>query len=68
MGAALYIVDTRTRRNGGIAQVTWRRALLIGLAQALAFISGVSRSGATMTVVTVGRALGLGRVAAARLS
>jgi undecaprenyl-diphosphatase len=39
--------------------------LLIGIAQALALVPGVSRSGVT---ITAGRALGLNRVAAARFS
>ena len=43
----------------------WREALLIGLAQALAIVPGVSRSGST---ITMGMLLGLSRVQAARFS
>ena len=43
----------------------WRRAMIIGLAQALALIPGTSRSGIT---ITAGRALGLERLAAVRFS
>ena len=45
--------------------VGWREALLIGCAQALALMPGTSRSGVTMTMA---RALGLTREAAARFS
>jgi undecaprenyl-diphosphatase len=43
----------------------WRACLGVGLAQALALVPGVSRSGIT---ITAGRALGVSRVGAARLS
>lgn len=49
----------------GLAQLGWRRALLIGLAQALALIPGTSRSGITMTA---GLFCGLNRELAASLS
>ena len=45
--------------------MSWRDAILYGLAQALALIPGVSRSGGT---ITMGRALGYTREAAARYS
>ncbi|MDP9026549.1 MAG: hypothetical protein M3N46_03200 [Actinomycetota bacterium] len=45
--------------------MTWRQAIILGLAQALALIPGVSRSGAT---IGAGRALGFERPAAARYS
>ena len=48
-----------------IDDLTWRDAILIGLAQALALIPGVSRSGITLVA---GLALGLRRDAAARFS
>ncbi|HYM80785.1 MAG TPA: undecaprenyl-diphosphate phosphatase [Candidatus Limnocylindria bacterium] len=43
----------------------WRTCLVVGFAQALALVPGVSRSGVTMTA---GRATGLSRVSAARFS
>ena len=45
--------------------MTWLQALLIGLAQMVALVPGVSRSGAT---ITAGRALGLKRDAIAKYS
>jgi len=46
-------------------QTGWKKALLIGFAQALALIPGTSRSGATITAALM---LGLNREAAARFS
>ncbi|MGQ9512937.1 undecaprenyl-diphosphatase UppP [Thermodesulfitimonas sp.] len=65
MGLILYWADHRRPRARGIWQVGWREAFLIGLAQALAIVPGVSRSGAT---IAAGRFLGLDREAAARFS
>lgn len=45
--------------------MTWGKAILFGLAQAVAMIPGTSRSGVTMTM---GRALGFTREASARFS
>jgi len=64
-GLLLWAVDRffpagkRTERPG------WGASLGVGLAQALALIPGVSRSGVT---ITAGRASGLDRVSAARFS
>ncbi len=58
--AALRAVERRDE-----ATLTWRDALLVGLAQVLALIPGTSRSGITMTA---GLMLGLDRAAAARFS
>lgn len=52
-----------TRNN--LEALTWRDALLIGCAQALAVIPGTSRSGITLTM---GRFLGFSRTDAARYS
>lgn len=57
--------EWRARRTRGLDDVTLRDAVLIGLAQALALIPGVSRSGITLTAAL---ALGLRRDAAARFS
>lgn len=64
-GILLWAVDRFTTRQQPIEKMNWLRALLIGLAQAVALIPGVSRSGATMTA---GRATGLSREAVARYS
>jgi undecaprenyl-diphosphatase len=52
----------RPRRNGTIG---WGEALLIGAAQAIAIVPGVSRSGST---ITAARALAIDRETAARFS
>lgn len=65
MGAVLWLVDARARRDRERASMTWRDALLVGLAQCLALVPGVSRSGST---ITAGRALGFDRGAAAVFS
>jgi undecaprenyl-diphosphatase len=64
-GFLLWWVD-RAMPAGRAAQVPgWRACLVIGAAQALALVPGVSRSGVT---ITAGRAAGLDRVSAARFS
>lgn len=65
MGVVLYLSDRSAPQRDDLAHINWLKALLIGLAQSLAFIPGVSRSGSTMTM---GRALGLRRETAARFS
>jgi undecaprenyl-diphosphatase len=62
-GVLLGIADYLGRKQRDIWTVSYRDALLIGLAEAMALIPGVSRSGITMTA---GLALGLTRVDAAR--
>jgi undecaprenyl-diphosphatase len=61
MGAADYYCP----HDKTIKDSTWKSALLIGLAQVLAFIPGTSRSGITMTAA---RGLGFKRVDAAKFS
>ena len=53
------------RRERDLDTLTWPDAVLIGLAQALAILPGISRSGAT---IAAGLARGLRRAAAARFS
>lgn len=65
MGALLWIVDARVRRDRDRTVMTWRDALMVGFAQCLALVPGVSRSGAT---ITAGRALGFDRGSAAVFS
>ncbi len=64
-GFLLWWVDRV--RHGGREQRDpgWGTCLLVGSAQALALVPGVSRSGVT---ITAGRACGLARVSAARFS
>ncbi len=61
----LLWADRRGRRDREVDDLSVRDGILIGLAQSLALIPGVSRSGATMTA---GLLLGLRRPAAARFS
>ncbi len=65
MGALLWLVDARAARVRTLETMGWRDALLVGFAQVLALVPGVSRSGSTMTA---GRALGFDRSAAAVFS
>jgi len=65
MGVILYLVDSLLPQRDELQDIGWHKALLIGLAQSLAFVPGVSRSGST---ITMGRALGLTRETAARFS
>ncbi|MDD5655959.1 MAG: undecaprenyl-diphosphate phosphatase [Elusimicrobia bacterium] len=64
-GLLLWAADRAGRKSRGLADVGWRAALCVGLAQALAVVPGVSRSGVTMTA---GLLLGLRRQDAARFS
>lgn len=63
--ALLMAVADRASGTGTAATIGWGKALLVGCAQALALVPGVSRSGATMVA---GIALGLSRAEAARFS
>ncbi|MBO4644043.1 MAG: undecaprenyl-diphosphate phosphatase [Alphaproteobacteria bacterium] len=64
-GILLYAADKKGKNEGNIETMTFKTALLIGLAQTLALIPGVSRSGITMTAA---RALGINREESARFS
>lgn len=64
-GLVLWYADVKGRRVAEMDQLTWKTALIIGLAQALALIPGTSRSGITMTAALL---LGFTRQAAARFS
>jgi len=62
------ILAASQRWAGGevnIRQTGWRRAALVGLAQTLAILPGISRSGST---IATGLIVGLGRVDAAKFS
>ncbi|MAS56575.1 MAG: undecaprenyl-diphosphatase [Pimelobacter sp.] len=62
-GLILGIADRLGANQKKIKQITLRDAVLMGVAQAMALIPGVSRSGATLSM---GRALGYEREAATR--
>ncbi|WAC65936.1 undecaprenyl-diphosphate phosphatase [Agrococcus sp. SL85] len=62
-GLILGAADIYGRRTKTLEGITYRDGVLVGIGQVLALIPGVSRSGAT---VTVGRALGYERPAAAK--
>jgi undecaprenyl-diphosphatase len=64
-GALLWWAEKVGRRERSLAEISCRDAMLIGCAQAMAIIPGVSRSGAT---ITAGLLLGLDRTASARFS
>ncbi|MEH6616374.1 MAG: undecaprenyl-diphosphate phosphatase [Porticoccus sp.] len=64
-GILLGLSDKFSLRVKNLHQFTWRSALIVGCAQALALIPGTSRSGITITAAL---ALGFDRIAAARFS
>ena len=64
-GIVLGLADRVKRADRTLEKITLKDALLIGLAQVLALIPGVSRSGITMTAA---RALGFNRSDCARYS
>ena len=65
MGVVLWAVDRYAARDRPLSALRLRDAVLIGFAQVLALVPGVSRSGSTMTA---GRALRLDRQSAAVFS
>ncbi len=65
MGALLWAADRRAGSRPGGESVSFRDAMLIGFAQALAIVPGTSRSGATISAALF---LGHKREAAARFS
>ena len=62
-GVIIGIADRFARNVRPLESLTWRHGVIFGLAQSLALIPGVSRSGAT---IAAGLALGYQRVAAAK--
>ena len=65
LGIVLGIADRVGRTDRPITKLTLKDAVLMGLAQAMALIPGVSRSGAT---ISMGRFLGFDREAATRFA
>ena len=63
MGLVLGAADRFSRNDKLIEEITLKHAILMGCAQAMALIPGVSRSGAP---ISMGRALGYERAAATR--
>lgn len=61
----LWLAEKAARHVRSMEHVTWKDALIVGLAQAMALIPGSSRSGTTMTAALF---LGFTRAAAARFS
>ncbi len=65
LGLVLGVADRTARLDRDLKQVGLRHAVLMGLAQALALVPGVSRSGAT---ISMGLFLGFERAAATRFA
>jgi undecaprenyl-diphosphatase len=65
MGLVLGVADRTAKQDRDLKHVGMKHAVLLGLAQALALIPGVSRSGAT---ISMGLFLGLEREAATRFA
>ena len=65
LGLILSVADHVGKRERQIEQIETKDGFWVGMAQALALVPGVSRSGAT---ITAGLFLGLDRAAAARFS
>lgn len=65
LGVLLWLADRLARADRPLSAMSWRDAIVIGVAQIFALIPGVSRSGST---ITAGRALGLDRNGAAAFS
>jgi undecaprenyl-diphosphatase len=65
MGVILWVVDRVRPADRPLTGMKWVDALLIGLAQVVALVPGVSRSGGT---ITAGRALRFDRESAATFS
>lgn len=65
LGLLLWLADRTAPDHRSLDDMRWTDALLVGFAQALALVPGVSRSGAT---ITAARALSLDRQSAAVFS
>lgn len=64
-GAVLWFADRQPQKKSDIESLSFRDAIVIGIAQCIAIIPGVSRSGICMTA---GRMVGLDRPLSARLA
>jgi undecaprenyl-diphosphatase len=61
--AVIALAERIGRQTRGVEQLNWRDALIVGIAQCLALVPGVSRSGST---ISAGLFLGIERELAAR--
>lgn len=64
-GSILFLTRWTAREGRSLEKTGWRDALLIGIAQGIAIIPGISRSGAT---ISAGLFLGLNRQLAGKFS
>lgn len=64
-GILLWFADRAPQKHSSLENLSWRNAMIVGFAQCLAIIPGVSRSGICMTA---GRFAGLDRPLSARLA
>lgn len=64
-GIIIWAIDRYAKKSYKLQDVSYKLGLLVGLAQMLAIVPGVSRSGSTMAA---GRAIGLTRPDSARFS
>jgi undecaprenyl-diphosphatase len=65
MGIVLYAADKYGKKDTSLENMTGRKSLVVGLAQVLAVVPGVSRSGITMST---GRMLGIDRESIAKFT
>jgi undecaprenyl-diphosphatase len=65
MGLALYMSDRFSKKTLFMGNIGWRKSIIIGLAQSVAIIPGVSRAGSTMSAAL---SLGINRKDAAKFS
>ena len=65
VGALFILVEKKAKQDQDLSQLPWRGAIFIGLAQVLALLPGVSRSGIT---ISAGMGARLSRREAARFS
>jgi undecaprenyl-diphosphatase len=65
MGGVLWLSDRRSKSSRDLDEMKWGDALLVGVAQTLSLVPGVSRSGST---IATGRLLRFDRQSAARFS
>ncbi len=65
MGIVLYVCDKVGQSNVSLERIGFRRGVLVGVAQVLAIVPGISRSGITMSA---GRAAGVDRESIAKFT